>query len=287
MNTLHIKKGDTVYVNSGKNKGMVAKVLSVDVENKRAIVEGVNLVKAELAANQFLMPAKNVTLKATYKEDTNKKSDTNNSNNSGSKQSNTVTPNTTVSLNKTGFSNNGIASASVTGSSDNYVLKITDSQAAKAEIEDALMAKYDSLDNIKYIAMDISLYDKTGSTKIENTSDLKVNITLPIPDDLVPYAGNNRIAYVVNGKLVDLNPKFTTINNVPCINFTATHFSPYTIYVDTTNLSSSVTYTSTSTPKTGDGLSLKWYISIGLFAASIIFFALCIPTGKKRKVAKR
>ena len=258
------------------------------VFDKWVVDEGVKLVKDDLAANQFLMPAKNVTVKATYKEDTSKKNNNNNSNNnSGSTQSNTVTPNTTVSLSKTGFSNGNLASASVTGSSDNYVLKITDSQAAKAEIEDALLAKYDSLDNIKYVAMDISLYDKTGSSKIENTSDLKVNITLPIPDDLVPYAGNNRIAYVVNGKLVDLNPKFTTINNVPCINFTATHFSPYTIYVDTNNLSSSVTYTSTSTPKTGDGLSVKWYISIGLFAASIIFFALCIPTGKKKKAVKR
>ena len=154
-------------------------------------------------------------------------------------------------------------------------------------MEDALLSKYDSLDNIKYVAMDISLYDATGSAKIENTSDLKVSVTIPIPDDLVTYAGNNRVAYVVNGKLVELNPKFTTINGVPCINFIAPHFSPYTIYVDTTNLTSSVSYTPTSTPKTGDGLSVKWYISIALFAASIIFFALCIPSGKKRKVSGR
>lgn len=51
MNTLHIKKGDTVYVNSGKNKGKIAKVLSVDVENKRAIVEGVNIVKKSTKPN--------------------------------------------------------------------------------------------------------------------------------------------------------------------------------------------------------------------------------------------
>ena len=51
MNTLHIKKGDTVYVNSGKNKGVTAKVLSVDVENKRAIVEGVNIVKKSTKPN--------------------------------------------------------------------------------------------------------------------------------------------------------------------------------------------------------------------------------------------
>ncbi|MBO4774985.1 MAG: leucine-rich repeat protein [Lachnospiraceae bacterium] len=258
------------------------------VFDKWVVDEGVSLVKAELAANYFVMPAKNVTVKATYKDDTSNKNNSNNSNNGGNgNTSNAVKPNTTVSLTKGGFSNNNIASASVVGSSDNYVLKITDSQTAKAEVEDALLSKYDSLDNIKYVAMDISLYDSTGSVKIENTSDLKVSVTIPIPDDLVPYAGNNRVAYVVNGKLVDLNPKFTTINGVPCINFTAPHFSPYTIYVDTSNLSSSVSYTPTSTPKTGDGLSAKWYISIALFAASIIFFALCIPSGKKKKVSSR
>lgn len=246
--------------------------------------EGVSILKPDLAATYVTMPAKNCTITANYKASGSNGQSNNNSGNNGSgNTSNVITPNTTVSLTKTGFSNNGLASASVSGSSDNFVLKITDSQTAKAEIEDALLAKYDTLDNIKYVAMDISLYDSTGSKKIENTSDLKVSVTLPIPDDLVPYAGNNRVAYVVNGKLVDINPKFTTINGVPCINFVAPHFSPYTIYVDTQNLSSSVNYTSTSTPKTGDGIPVKWFVSLGLLAMSLIFFALCIPTGIKRK----
>ena len=42
---LHIKKGDTVYVNAGDNKGQQGKVLKVDVEKQRAVVEGVNLCK--------------------------------------------------------------------------------------------------------------------------------------------------------------------------------------------------------------------------------------------------
>ena len=44
MNTLHIKKGDTVYVNSGNSKGQTGKVLQVLVKEHRAIVEGVNMV---------------------------------------------------------------------------------------------------------------------------------------------------------------------------------------------------------------------------------------------------
>ena len=43
MNTLHVKKGDTVYVNSGNSKGQTGKVLQVLVKERRAIVEGVNM----------------------------------------------------------------------------------------------------------------------------------------------------------------------------------------------------------------------------------------------------
>jgi len=42
---LHIKKGDTVYVNAGKNRGARGKVLQVFPDKLRAIVEGVNMVK--------------------------------------------------------------------------------------------------------------------------------------------------------------------------------------------------------------------------------------------------
>ncbi|MDD4608853.1 MAG: 50S ribosomal protein L24 [Bacteroidaceae bacterium] len=44
MSKLHIKKGDTVYVNSGENKTKTGRVLQVLVDKKRAIVEGVNMV---------------------------------------------------------------------------------------------------------------------------------------------------------------------------------------------------------------------------------------------------
>ncbi|MBP3227905.1 MAG: 50S ribosomal protein L24 [Bacteroidaceae bacterium] len=44
MSKLHIKKGDTVYVNAGEDKGKTGKVLQVLVQKQRAIVEGVNIV---------------------------------------------------------------------------------------------------------------------------------------------------------------------------------------------------------------------------------------------------
>ncbi|MBD5329721.1 MAG: 50S ribosomal protein L24 [Bacteroides sp.] len=44
MAKLHIKKGDTVYVNAGDDKGKTGRVLEVQVKKHRAIVEGVNIV---------------------------------------------------------------------------------------------------------------------------------------------------------------------------------------------------------------------------------------------------
>lgn len=44
MSKLHIKRGDTVYVNTGKDKGKTGKVLKVLVQKQRAIVEGVNFI---------------------------------------------------------------------------------------------------------------------------------------------------------------------------------------------------------------------------------------------------
>ena len=40
----HIKKGDTVYVNAGNDKGKTGRVLRVLVSKNRAVVEGLNMV---------------------------------------------------------------------------------------------------------------------------------------------------------------------------------------------------------------------------------------------------
>ena len=44
MSKLHIKKGDTVYVNSGEDKGKTGRVLQVFINKDRAIVEGINMM---------------------------------------------------------------------------------------------------------------------------------------------------------------------------------------------------------------------------------------------------
>jgi len=48
---LRIKKGDTVKVLTGEDKGQTGRVLRVDTEKGRAIVEGINLVSKHTKPN--------------------------------------------------------------------------------------------------------------------------------------------------------------------------------------------------------------------------------------------
>ena len=222
---------------------------------------GLNVENSRKESTVITMPASNAKITATYM-------DTGSiSGNSTSKPSQNGTQ---VVITKPGISDKDTASAYVSGSSDNFIVKISESLEAADEVQKALQKKYPDMTRIKYFAMDISLYDAKGINKITDTTGLKVNITMPIPDALREYAGNNRVGAVANGELETLNPKFTTINGVPSVTFTATHFSPYTIYVDTGNLT--VSNTLDSTPKTGDGIHPKWFVSIALACISIILF---------------
>ena len=51
MSKLKIKKGDTVQVLAGEDRGKQGRVLSVNAEKQRAIVEGVNMVTKHTKPN--------------------------------------------------------------------------------------------------------------------------------------------------------------------------------------------------------------------------------------------
>ena len=51
-NKRHIKKGDTVYVLSGNERGRSGKVIDVQTANERVVVEGLNMVKKHIRKNQ-------------------------------------------------------------------------------------------------------------------------------------------------------------------------------------------------------------------------------------------
>lgn len=254
--------------------------------------QGVTLASVSVSPTTFVMPSNNVTITAEYTDGaTTSTASTvtgtaNNNNNNNA--DNTQDGNTRVDITKPGISNKDLATANVNGSSDNFIVKISETQEATQAVASALTNKYGSLENILYYAMDISLYDSTGTTKITDTTGLSVDITIPIPDALLSYGGNNMAGAVVdynpveNAQLEELSEKFTTINGVPCITFTATHFSPYTIYVDTGNLTEGMLDV---TPKTGDPIHPKWFLSLGLACLSIILFIKKDKNTAKTKMA--
>ncbi|MBD5488246.1 MAG: leucine-rich repeat protein [Lachnospiraceae bacterium] len=238
---------------------------------------GVTLASVSLPATTFTMPAGNVTVTANYVAATTPAANTDNNGGGGNTGG---SGSTRVDITKPGISNKDLATANANGTTDNFIVKITETDEATRAVAEALTNKYGSLDSILYYAMDISLWDSTGTYQLtgDQLAGITVDITIPIPDALVAYGGNNMAGAVVNGnQLENLNENFTTINGVPCIRFTASHFSPYTVYVDTGNLTEGMLDT---TPKTGDPIHPKWFLSIGLACLSIILFM------KKDKSAK-
>lgn len=241
-----------------------------------------SFVSRDASATFIEMPAANVIVTANYEKSSSGSNGGSGTNGSGTGSGGTIVSGnehkygTTVVIDKNGLSNTGVVSVTIKGSSDNFVLKITENADATEEIMRALMAEYGSLENIKYFPMDISLYDSTGKTKITDTSGLSISITIPLPDSMISYAGNNKVAGVVDEKLDKLTPKFTTIDGVACVTFTAEHFSPYVIYVNTDRLES-VGITDAS-PKTGD-IHPKWFVVIALCCVAIILFVKKDKTG--------
>lgn len=273
----------TVFVENGSGSGSYAPGSVVVIEASIPAAgmrfdkwttssNGVSLASEVMSATTFIMPSNNVTVRANFVADTTPQTTAAPGSGSGgnTNTNNNDNGNTRVDIEKPGISNRDLATANVNGSTDNFIVKITETDEATRAVAAALTNKYGTLDNILYYAMDISLYDSTGTTKISDTTGLTVDITIPIPDSLVAYGGNNMAGAVINGdQLENLNESFTTINGVPCIRFRATHFSPYTVYVDTGNLVEGMLDT---TPKTGDPIHPKWFLSLGLACLSIILF---------------
>lgn len=271
---------------------------------------------ANASSTSFVMPAADVTVTANYKtkskDDDDDDDDDSPSRRPGSSSSTNTVPNrpgsssttgttgtvtdsstgsgntsgTTNSsdgnkiyITKNGISNTDVASLAVSGSTDNFIVRITESPEATAAVEQALTNSYGSLEGLAYLPMDISLYDSTGQNKITDTHGLNITVTMPIPDVLIQYGGNARVAAADNGNLQQITPRFTTIDGIACISFVPPHFSPYVIYVDTNNLIAGQMLD--ATPATGDPIHPKWFAAIGMACVSVLLFVA--SDGRKRK----
>lgn len=273
---------------------------------------GLGFANANAASTSFVMPAADVTVTANYKvrddddddddDRPSRRPGTNTNTNTVTNRpgSSSTTPGTTGTVNnpsngtngtadnnngnriyitKNGISNTDVASLAVSGSTDNFIVRITESPEATAAVEQSLTNTYGTLQGLAYLPMDISLYDATGQNKITDTHGLNITVTMPIPDVLIQYGGNARVAAADNGGLQQLTPRFTTIDGIACISFVPPHFSPYVIYVDTNNLIAGQMLD--ATPATGDPIHPKWFAAIGMACISILLFVA--SDGRRRK----
>ena len=81
-------------------------------------------------------------------------------------------------------------------------------------------------------ALDISVFAKGTDTKVQPANGTSVEITCPIPESLLQHKDRIKVVCIIDGELTVLETKVVKINDVYCVRFEATHFSPYAMVVD-------------------------------------------------------
>jgi len=89
--------------------------------------------------------------------------------------------------------------------------------------------------DIVIFPLDISLYVKGTDTKVQPNAGTSVTITCPIPESLLATKDKIKVVCLFDGKLTILDTKIVLIDGVYCVQFSATHFSPYAMVIDTNN----------------------------------------------------
>ncbi len=241
----------------------------------------INVANVSNNVTTFTMPNNDVVIQATYRskdgstnpdDDNNRKKNSQDGDGDEEGVNGTEKSNCRVEITKGGIPAIHKATARVIGSGDEFVLKISDTSDSETLVRAALAGKYgqEALDTerILYTAFDMTLYDSTGETPVSDYTGISVEVTLPIPSKTAQYGGNNRPASAQDAILEDLSATYRDLDGTPAVTFTANHFSPYTIYVDLQNLNGELDYS----PKTGDPIHPKWFLSIGLACLSAVLF---------------
>jgi len=120
-------------------------------------------------------------------------------------------------------------------------VRIKEDATVKKVIEDALDEVIkEELTETTVFPLDISLYIKGTDTKVQPNEGTSVTITCPIPESLLTNKDSIKVVCIIDGKLTVLETKVVLIDGVYCVEFTATHFSPYAMVVDSANELSNV-----------------------------------------------
>ena len=90
----------------------------------------------------------------------------------------------------------------------------------------------DEYKDILMFPLDISVYEKGTDTKVQPSAGKSVKFTLPIPQQLLAQKDKIKVVYLIDDEIEILDSKVILIDDVYCIQFFATHFSPYAMIVE-------------------------------------------------------
>ena len=168
-------------------------------------------------------------------------------------------------------------------------VRLKDDPEVKKIIEESLAKEFkEEFKNTTIFPLDISLYVKGTDTKVQPNTGTSVTITCPIPENLLANKDKVKVICVIDGKLTVLETKLVEIDGVWCARFTANHFSPYAMVVDTTTALSNVgnmtnkAATDTTNPKTSDNSAT----SISIITLMSVTALTVVSKKRKFKVVK-
>ena len=172
--------------------------------------------------------------------------------------------------------------ATMPGNDNSFVLRITDSTEAAQGIAAGYSELYGGRQPSGLQGFDISLYDSTGQIPITKLGRQYVTVLIPKPSG-VSADGLYMVALDEDGQLEAIEHQVLELEDGEYIQFTTNHFSSYGMYQYSSWGGQAVvsnggsTFISMSgnkddTPNTGDGLHPKWFLAIGLLAASVALF---------------
>ncbi len=99
-------------------------------------------------------------------------------------------------------------------------------------VNDLLNFYGEGIESFLVYPMNISLYLSGTDTPVELNPGYFITLTIPVPDELLPYSQYISVMHVSDANRMEILPSTpVTVNGVECIQFTATDFSPYAFVV--------------------------------------------------------
>lgn len=153
------------------------------------------------------------------------------------------------------------------GSSDVYDLKITQDGAVDASVSNAYQRIYGENAPSNLSTFGIEVIDTASGIELTKFGRQKMSVTMNLPSNL-PSANLHVICTDDYGQLEDISYKTSELDGSLAVTFDISHTGKYGMYSYGSNVPVSLQGLDES-PDTGEGLSPKLFLSLGLFFAGL------------------